>query len=131
MRPASCTRPRSRAGASTYAVRRPPSTHPDPDSPQPGLRALWALSKAGDEQLQTLVDLVHDLCDVSLAALAIFGFCYLVYDEWRGGRGPWGQQRTRDRADAPRTDPDARPGPPSEAAQHATVDGKHRPGEIT
>jgi cytochrome oxidase assembly protein ShyY1 len=22
--------------------------------------------------------------------LAIFGFCYLVYDEWRGGRGPWG-----------------------------------------
>ena len=60
------------AGASTYAVRRPPSAHPDPDSPQPGLRALWALSKAGDEQLQTLVDLVHDLCDVSLAALAIF-----------------------------------------------------------
>ncbi len=22
--------------------------------------------------------------------LAIFGFFYLVYDEWRGGRGPWG-----------------------------------------
>ncbi len=60
------------AGASTYAVTRPPSAHPDPDSDRPGLRALWALSKAGDEQLQTLVDLVHDLCDVPLAALAIF-----------------------------------------------------------
>ena len=23
-------------------------------------------------------------------ALAIFGFFYLIYDEWRGGRGPWG-----------------------------------------
>ncbi len=46
--------------------------HPDPRSPRPGLRALWALSKAGDEQLQLLVDLVHDLCDVPLAALAIF-----------------------------------------------------------
>ena len=22
--------------------------------------------------------------------LAIFGFFYLIYDEWRGGRGPWG-----------------------------------------
>jgi cytochrome oxidase assembly protein ShyY1 len=62
-------------------------------------------------------------------ALAIFGFCYLVYDEWRGGRGPWGQQRKRDGADAPRTDQDARPGHPSEAAQHATVDGKHHAGQ--
>jgi cytochrome oxidase assembly protein ShyY1 len=26
-------------------------------------------------------------------ALAIFGFCYLVYDEWRGGRGPWGSNQ--------------------------------------
>lgn len=60
------------AGAAVSTVRRPPSAHPDHDSTQPGLRALWALSKAGDEQLQTLVDLVHDLCDVSLAALAIF-----------------------------------------------------------
>ena len=25
-------------------------------------------------------------------ALAIFGFFYLIYDEWRGGRGPWGNQ---------------------------------------
>ncbi|MCD6639650.1 MAG: SURF1 family protein [Nocardioides sp.] len=25
-------------------------------------------------------------------ALAIFGFGYLVYDEWRGGRGPWGRR---------------------------------------
>lgn len=27
-------------------------------------------------------------------ALAIFGFFYLIYDEWRGGRGPWGNDRT-------------------------------------
>jgi signal transduction histidine kinase len=59
------------AAGTTYA-RAPGSLHPDPASPRPGLRALWALSKAGDEQLQTLVDLVHDLCDVPLAALAIF-----------------------------------------------------------
>ena len=25
--------------------------------------------------------------------LAIFGFFYLIYDEWRGGRGPWGSQQ--------------------------------------
>ena len=49
-----------------------PAAHPDPASPRPGLRALWALSKANDEQLQTLVDLVQDLCNVPLAALAIF-----------------------------------------------------------
>ena len=24
--------------------------------------------------------------------LAIFGFFYLIYDEWRGGRGPWGRK---------------------------------------
>jgi cytochrome oxidase assembly protein ShyY1 len=26
-------------------------------------------------------------------ALAIFGFFYLIYDEWRGGRGPWGNNQ--------------------------------------
>lgn len=26
--------------------------------------------------------------------LAIFGFFYLIYDEWRGGRGPWGSQES-------------------------------------
>lgn len=25
--------------------------------------------------------------------LAIFGFFYLIYDEWRGGRGPWGNNQ--------------------------------------
>jgi cytochrome oxidase assembly protein ShyY1 len=55
-------------------------------------------------------------------ALAIFGFFYLMYDEWRGGRGPWG--KTRDEA--------ARTGavaadrtPASEAAQEPAVDRKH------
>lgn len=53
-------------------------------------------------------------------ALAIFGFFYLMYDEWRGGRGPWG--KTRDEA--------ARSGgtdrePASEAAQEPAVDRKH------
>jgi len=45
-------------------------------------------------------------------ALAIFGFFYLMYDEWRGGRGPWG--KTRDGTSAG-----------SEAAQQPTVDRKH------
>jgi cytochrome oxidase assembly protein ShyY1 len=40
--------------------------------------------------------------------LAIFGFFYLLYDEWRGPRAP---RRAPDRA--------------SEGAQHAPVDGKH------
>ena len=47
-------------------------------------------------------------------ALAIFGFFYLMYDEWRGGRGPWG--KTRDEAGRK---------PPSEAAQEPAVDRKH------
>lgn len=38
-------------------------------------------------------------------ALAIFGFFYLMYDEWRGGRGPWGR------------------------TERATADGKHHPGQ--
>jgi cytochrome oxidase assembly protein ShyY1 len=41
--------------------------------------------------------------------LAVFGFFYLLYDEWRGGRGPWGKTR----------------GPRSEAAEQSAVDGKH------
>lgn len=49
-------------------------------------------------------------------ALAIFGFFYLMYDEWRGGRGPWG--KTRD--GTPSTSAGA-----SEAAQQPTVDRKH------
>ena len=48
-------------------------------------------------------------------ALAIFGFFYLMYDEWRGGRGPWGPTR----GEAAR----------SERAQKATVDGKHHAGQ--
>jgi len=42
-------------------------------------------------------------------ALAIFGFCYLIYDEWRGGRGPWGRT--------------------SQAAQQPTVDREHDAGQ--
>jgi cytochrome oxidase assembly protein ShyY1 len=45
--------------------------------------------------------------------LAIFGFFYLLYDEWRGGRGPWGKTR------GPRAEPR------SEAAEQPAVDGKH------
>lgn len=45
---------------------------PDPTALRPGLRALWALGEEGDAQLQTLVDVVADLCDVPLAALSIF-----------------------------------------------------------
>jgi cytochrome oxidase assembly protein ShyY1 len=54
-------------------------------------------------------------------ALAIFGFFYLMYDEWRGGRGPWG--KTRD--EAARTGVAADRGPASEAAQEPAVDRKH------
>lgn len=44
-------------------------------------------------------------------ALAIFGFFYLMYDEWRGGRGPWGT--TRGQAGR------------SERAQEPAVDRQH------
>jgi cytochrome oxidase assembly protein ShyY1 len=50
-------------------------------------------------------------------ALAIFGFFYLMYDEWRGGRGPWGQTRGTSTTQE------------SEAAEQATVDGKHHAGQ--
>jgi len=50
-------------------------------------------------------------------ALAIFGFFYLMYDEWRGGRGPWGKTREAG------TDAE------SEAAEHPAVDGKHHAGQ--
>ncbi len=55
-------------------------------------------------------------------ALAIFGFFYLMYDEWRGGRGPWG--KTRDEA-ARSGAAAADRGPVSEAAQEPAVDRKH------
>lgn len=55
-------------------------------------------------------------------ALAIFGFFYLMYDEWRGGRGPWG--KTRDEA-ARSGAAAADRGPASEAAQEPAVDRKH------
>ena len=42
-------------------------------------------------------------------ALAIFGFIYLIYDEYRGGRGPWGRE--------------------SQRAKQPTVDGKHDAGQ--
>jgi cytochrome oxidase assembly protein ShyY1 len=44
-------------------------------------------------------------------ALAVFGFCYLAWDELR-------QRRRRREA-----------GPPSERAEHAAVHGQHRPGD--
>ncbi len=47
-------------------------------------------------------------------ALAIFGFFYLMYDEWRGGRGPWGTTRGS--------------GARSAAAQAAAVDPKLHAG---
>ena len=55
-------------------------------------------------------------------ALAIFGFFYLMYDEWRGGRGPWG--RTRDEAARSGAAVDRTP-PASETAQETAVDRKH------
>ncbi|WP_210502334.1 SURF1 family cytochrome oxidase biogenesis protein [Nocardioides xinjiangensis] len=79
--------------------------------------------------------------------LAIFGFLYLIYDEWRGGRGPWGRpdaaggrpaggpagppartaaakpRRTwRDRLDQPADEDDE---PPSERAEQSPVDREH------
>jgi cytochrome oxidase assembly protein ShyY1 len=76
-------------------------------------------------------------------ALAVFGFFYLIYDEWRGGRGPWGNQdapapeptrarqaepararrRTwRERLDSAAEDDDE---DPSQGAQQPTVDREH------
>jgi cytochrome oxidase assembly protein ShyY1 len=46
-------------------------------------------------------------------ALAIFGFGYLVYDEYRGGRGPWGR-KTR----------------ASQGTEETTVDGEHDARQI-
>ncbi|GAA1918233.1 SURF1 family protein [Nocardioides hwasunensis] len=47
-------------------------------------------------------------------ALAIFGFFFLIYDEWRGGRGPWGNKDepapgARERAAAVPAPPAERP----------------------
>ena len=50
-------------------------------------------------------------------ALAVFGFFYLMYDEWRGGRGPRGRNGRPDEEPA---QADA-----SERAEQAAVDGKH------
>lgn len=58
-------------------------------------------------------------------ALAIFGFFYLMYDEWRGGRGPWGRT---EQAGA-RSRSEARSEAPSEATEQSTVDGKHHTGQ--
>jgi len=38
-------------------------------------------------------------------ALAVFGFFYLIFDEYRGGRGPWGRERPA------RSESISRPGP--------------------
>jgi cytochrome oxidase assembly protein ShyY1 len=75
-------------------------------------------------------------------ALAIFGFFYLIYDEWRGGRGPWGNNqapapepttpgraepaRARRRTLRERLDSGAESeGPESEGAEETTVDREH------
>ena len=55
--------------------------------------------------------------------LAVGGFLYLAYDEWRGGPGAERLRRAR-RGEAP--DPPVSPGRSgSEGAEHATVDGQH------
>ncbi len=53
--------------------------------------------------------------------LAVGGFLYLAYDEWRGGPGAERLRRAR-RGDAPQRPRDATP---SEGAEHAAVDGQH------
>lgn len=37
--------------------------------------------------------------------MAIFGFFYLIYDEWRGGRGPWGSKPDAPTPAKPRSRP--------------------------
>jgi cytochrome oxidase assembly protein ShyY1 len=46
------------------------------------------------------------------ALLALFGFCYLAYDEWRGGP-PLGSRRGSQTAQQPAVDGDRRPGDPA------------------
>ena len=74
-------------------------------------------------------------------ALAIFGFFYLIYDEWRGGRGPWGNQeapapeptrtgtaepaRPRRRTWRERLDSGSESGSDSERAEEPAVDREH------
>ena len=50
--------------------------------------------------------------------LAVFGFCYLAYDEWRKQRG--GRSATAHSSAGP-------PQPASEGTEHAAVDGDHGP----
>jgi cytochrome oxidase assembly protein ShyY1 len=54
-------------------------------------------------------------------ALAIFGFLYLVYDESRGGRGPWGRARETTGQTTGQTTGRTT----SERAEQPAVDGKH------
>jgi cytochrome oxidase assembly protein ShyY1 len=54
-------------------------------------------------------------------ALAIFGFLYLVYDESRGGRGPWGRARETTGETTGQTTGRTT----SERAEQPAVDGKH------
>ena len=58
-------------------------------------------------------------------ALAIFGFCYLVWDEMRGGRGPWGR---RPEDGEPGASEGAGPDP-SERAEQPAVDREHHAGQ--
>jgi cytochrome oxidase assembly protein ShyY1 len=58
--------------------------------------------------------------------LAVFGFCYLAYDEWRGGPGADRLHRRR-RTTSPEDGPDDER---SERAQHPAVDGEHHAGEV-
>ena len=51
--------------------------------------------------------------------LAIFGFFYLVYDEVRGGRGPWGRRAGKDGAGS------SSDGRSSEGPEQPAVDGHH------
>jgi cytochrome oxidase assembly protein ShyY1 len=45
--------------------------------------------------------------------LAIFGFFYLIYDEMRGGRGPWGNDERRAPASGGTPTPEPGPRPPA------------------
>ena len=54
--------------------------------------------------------------------LAVFGFCYLAYDEWRGGPSADRlHRRRRTTSDEDEDDPEDL----SEGAQHPAVDGEH------
>ena len=90
----------------------------DLDSEDPG--PDQALEKAELPDLSNGPHFFYGLQWWFFGLLAIFGFFYLMYDEWRGG--PGAERLRRARRDEPPQPPEPER---SDRAEHAAVDGQH------